>query len=106
MSDIQKKVDEVMGSVDNIQRAMPNPFFYTRLEARMTASKMNSWEKLSRLVSRPAIAAVTLSLVLIINALVLVEGISALDNVPDLSEMASAEDLRPTSYYDIENAQP
>lgn len=106
MADIQRKVDEALESVGNIEKAVPAPFFFTRLEARMRKDRRNFWENLSRLVTKPAIAGFTVSLVLIINVFVLIQGISSMDNMPDPSEMATTEDLRPTSYYDIENVQP
>jgi hypothetical protein len=107
MSDIQKKIDEALASVDNIERAMPNPFFYTRLEARLARNRLNFWERLSREISRPSIAISTLALVVILNAAVIVQGMTAVNDVPEISEMASTDDLRAsTSFYDIENNQP
>jgi hypothetical protein len=107
MSDIQKKIDEVLASVDGIGPATPNPFFYTRLEARILRNRYNYWEKVSRAVSRPVVAVAALALVLVLNAAVVVQGVNAVDNVPDLSEMASTEDLRSSAtFYDIENNQP
>ena len=107
MSDIQKKIDEVLASVDSIQRAAPNPFFYTRLEARLLRNRYNFWEKVSRAVSRPVVAVAALALVLILNAAVVVQGVNAVDNVPELSEMASTEDLRSSAtFYEIEDNQP
>jgi len=104
--DIQKRVDEAMSSLDNITPAGPNPFFFTRLEARMNRNERNVWEQLSRVITRPAFAALTLSLVLIMNAYVAVQGVTASNQLPDVSEMASTDDLRETSFYDIENLQP
>jgi hypothetical protein len=107
MPDIQRKVDEAFASIENIERAQPKPFFFTRLEARMSPSQFSIWERISHAVTRPAVALATLSLVLILNAAVVIQGISAVDNVPDFSEMASTEDLRAsTSFYEIENNLP
>lgn len=106
VTEIQKKVDDAMDSIVNITKATPKPFFYTRLEARLYRTERNGWERLSRLISRPAVAIATLSLVLILNGFVVVKGISAINDMPELREMAATEDLRVTSYYDIENVQP
>jgi hypothetical protein len=105
-SDIQSRIDETMQSIDNISRATPKPFFYTRLEARILKEEGGFWESMSRMMSKPAIAVATISLVLIINVLVFMQGSAAAGNAPKRSEMASVEDLRPTSYYDLENSQP
>jgi hypothetical protein len=72
----------------------------------MQRNEKNMWEKMSRVITRPVFAAATLSLVLIINVFVAFQGISALDNEPDLSDMVTTEDLRTTAFYDIENVQP
>jgi hypothetical protein len=104
--DILTRINEAMESVDNIGRAMPAPFFYTRLEARLNRRSISIWEQVSVLVTRPTVALVTLSLVLIMNAFVVVQGVSAIADQPDLNEMAVTEDLRSSNYYDIENVQP
>ena len=107
MADIQRKVEDALSSIDNIQAAEPNPFFYTRLQARLDGSRVSAWEKICTAVTRPAVALMTLALVVILNVAVVVQGVTAVSNVPELSEMASTEDLRAaTSYYDIENNQP
>lgn len=106
-TDIHTKVEEALASIDNIKRAEANPFLYTRLEARLARTELNVWERVSRAVTRPAVALATLSLVLVLNVAVVIQGIAAVDNVPEFSEMASTEDLRAsTSFYDIENNQP
>ncbi len=106
-TDIRRRVDEAMASIDAIGRAEPKPFFFTRLEARLARNSGNGWDRLSKAVTRPAIAFATLAVVVVLNAAVIATGMSAVENVPDYSEMASTEDLRAsTSFYDIENSQP
>lgn len=107
MLHIHKQVEDALSSVDNIDRAEPKPFFYTRLEARLAKNRSNRWETLSRAISKPAIAFATLAIVLILNAAVVVQGLNAVSDVPDFSEMTTTEDLRSSiSFYDIENNQP
>jgi hypothetical protein len=103
---MQKKIDEAMDSVLNIERATPTPFFYTRLQARMANEETGLWEALGRLVARPAFAAATVSLVLMMNIYVVFHRFSPTDDAPAFSEFASSEDLRTTTYYDLENVQP
>lgn len=106
MSDIQGRIDEVLESVNNIERARPNPFFFTRLEARLKREQKSTWEHVCKLVTRPAVALASLSLVLIINAFVVFQGINTIHTTPEFSDMASAEELHTTSFYDFENSQP
>lgn len=106
MTDIQKKVDEAMNSLLNIHRAEPTPFFYTRLEARMAKGESNVWDRLSLMITRPAIAFITISAVLIMNLFVAFNDTPLPGLKPDLSEVATADDLGANAFYDIENVQP
>jgi hypothetical protein len=67
---IHKKIDEVMHSMDNINRASPRPFLFTRIEARMQNEK-NIWVKLSSFVARPVVGFTCICFVLIINTMVI-----------------------------------
>jgi hypothetical protein len=106
MTDIQKKVDEAMESILSIGRAEPNAFFYTRLQARISKAESNYWERTSKFVSRPAFAFATVSLVLILNLFVALNETSVTGPQPNLSEVATADDLGINAFYDIENVQP
>ena len=105
-TDIQKKVEEAMDSVINITRATPQPFFYTRLMARITYEESNSWERMGKFVSRPAFAFITMTVVLILNIFVAFNETSLHSGKPELSEVATADDLGTNTFYDIENVQP
>ena len=67
---INKKVDDSLQSIDNISKASPRPFFFTRLEARMLNEK-NIWSKMSSFFARPAIAFACICLVIMINIAVI-----------------------------------
>ena len=105
---LNKKVDEVMQSVDGIKRAAPRPFLFTRLEARMQ-NERNVWNKLSSFVARPVIAFACICFVLIINAMVvLLSDTPANSLAPQGSELATADEYSQVSYnlYDFENSKP
>src|SRR5688572_723619 len=107
MTEIQRKVEEAMESLAEIKRASPDPFFFTRLQARISREDSSIWERMTRLVSRPAIAFMTVSLVLILDVAVAVNENSApLSTQQDLAEIATADDLGTNAFYDIENVQP
>lgn len=105
-SDIQKSIDEALESIVNIQKAAPKPFFFTRLQARMMRNESSVWDRVSRFITRPVFVAATMSLVLLLNAYVIIHGVSAGDDQKNLTEISSTEDLGATTFYDIENAQP
>jgi hypothetical protein len=106
MTDIQRKVDEAMDSVLGINRATPNPFLYTRIIARISREENSYWEKMTRMISRPAIAVITMSAILMINLFVVINETSASSVKPNIAEVATADDLGTNSFYDIENVQP
>lgn len=71
-NDRNKKIEEVLGSLDGIQKAVMPDFFYTRLNARMEKelepATKKSW------VLRPVFALAALAVVLLINAVVILKG--------------------------------
>ena len=106
MTDIQKRVDEAMDSILNIGQATPQPFFYTRLMARIQRQESSGWEKISSLISRPAVALITVSTVLMLNIYVALNESSPSVNSSEMSDVATADDLGTNTFYDIENVQP
>lgn len=62
--------NDVLASVDGIQRAQANPFLYTRVMARLQADN-NGWERAAGLLSRPAFALSAVVVFIAINAGVL-----------------------------------
>ena len=71
-NDKNKKIDEILGSLDQCQRATVPNFFYTRLKARMENIHGNVKASEKRpLVLKPVYALIALAAVLIINAMVI-----------------------------------
>ena len=62
---IDKQIEEALNSIDNIQRASPKPYLFTRINAGMNGK--NIWEKTAYFISRPSVMALGLSLVITIN---------------------------------------
>ena len=73
-----KKVEEILNSLDGINRAAIPDFFYTRLKARMEKSLEPSIKK--SWILRPAFALTTLAAVLLINAVVILKGDTGKDD--------------------------
>ncbi|MBO9572907.1 MAG: hypothetical protein J7497_11995 [Chitinophagaceae bacterium] len=103
---IQKKVEEAMNSLDGIRPSAPEPFFYTRVEARIMNRERSVWESLTRTVTRPAFAFLSVLLVVLLNSFVIISFVSKSD-VPEHSEVAIADEYSTTnSFYDLENVIP
>lgn len=77
-TDKNKKMEEILGSLDGTARAEAPDFFYTRLKARMEKALPQSGP-ISWLL-RPAYAFSVLAAVLLINALVILKGNNSSSN--------------------------
>lgn len=66
----KNNVEDILNSLDHIQRAEPRPFFYTRLMANWDR-RNSTWEKIASLISRPALAIAVIVLFLFINIVIL-----------------------------------
>ena len=103
-----KKINEVMQSLDGIEKASPAPFFFTRLEARMQREK-NIWEKISSFVAQPIVVLGCIFLVIMINAAVIFSSSNS-NNLTDQqnSEIATADEynLVSSTFYDFVNTNP
>ena len=105
---LNKKIDDVMQSMDGIKKASPRPFLFTRLEARMQ-NERNIWSKISSFVARPVIAFACICFVLVLNAMViLLSDTSGNSLTQQGSELATADEYSQVSYnfYDFENTKP
>ncbi len=105
---LNKKTDEVLSSTDGIRQAMPRPFLFTRIEARMQTEK-NFWSRVSSFVARPIVAFACVFLIIVINAGVLwVSDVSGAVTAQQGPEIATADEYNQVNYtlYDFENAKP
>jgi len=105
---IHKKIEEVMQSIDNIQKASPRPFLFTRLEARMQKEK-NIWVKLASFVARPVIALTCICIILMMNAIVIFSTSNSGNSLTQQNaELATVDEYSQvtTTLYDFENARP
>ncbi|HUR65439.1 MAG TPA: hypothetical protein VMZ03_03745 [Chitinophagaceae bacterium] len=84
-----KKIEEILNSLDGVKRAAAPEFFYTRLKARMEKDLLPAPVR-SRIL-RPAYAFAALVLVLVVNAAVILKNNSG--DVVAASEGESIQSL-------------
>jgi len=105
---LNRKIDEVMQSIDGIEKASPLPFFFTRIEAKMQKEK-NRWEVISSFLSRPVVAFACICLIIVINAAVIFSA-SHFKNTVDQpnNELATADEYNSVStpLYEFVNSKP
>ena len=108
MDQEDKKIAQIMASIDIVRRAAPAPFFFTRLEARMTREK-GFWGQISSFVARPAYALACICLVLVINAsVVLFTSTSDSSGDQQSASVAAVDEYNSVSstFYDFINSKP
>lgn len=86
-----KKIEEILGSLDGTQKAAVPDFFYTRLKARMLARQSGGEKGLEPTIKkswvlRPGFAFAALGIVLLINAVVILKGDADKNTVSNDSE--------------------
>lgn len=106
---INKLMEEALGSVDDVQRATPKPYLLTRINARMSRETESSWEKAGRFITRPAVAFTGLCMVLLVNVIVIVFNKSSTSSIT--TEQVTQNTTDEFSYtvatiYDTDNTQP
>lgn len=69
-SEMEKKIEGTLNSINHIDRASMPPYFFTRLEARMQKEK-SVWEKLTFFLSNPVLAFGSICLILFLNIYVI-----------------------------------
>ena len=107
-TDIGKKAEKTLESLDGIKRAEPQPFFYTRLIARLEREQKNIWELAGSYLARPAVAIVGLCLILAFNVVILVQKDSTTSTPSYVDATQDDESIfaSANTTYDYENLEP
>lgn len=109
--DINKKVEETLNSLDGIQRAEGQPYFFTRVKARLDRDQRNVWETAGSFMARPIVAIAGLCIILAFNGFFLFqkETSTAPTVVAENNSQPQEEDnifAAATTTYDYENLEP
>ena len=103
----EQHITDALSSIDNIGRATPTPFFYTRLMARLNQDQ-SSWGRIGSFIARPAIAFATILLVIFINVFAIYSNSDTNITNSDQVDYATVDEYSQVSsnIYDIENSKP
>ena len=89
-SDIEKRVEDSLSSLDGIQRAAPQPWLFSRVKGRLLRQEEKTrWETIGSFLSKPAVAVAGLLLILGLN------GVLLLNQQSDSSAVAVQTELQP-----------
>ena len=105
--DIEKRVEDALNSLDGIQRAESQPWFFSRVKGRLLRKEeMTRWETIGSFLSKPAVAIAGLFLILGLN------GVLLFSQQSDSSIVAVQNEIQPndsesliasSSSFDYEN---
>lgn len=106
--DRDRFVEQVLGSLDGLERAQPQSWFYTRLLGRLQKEERTGWERVSQLLARPVVAMASLCLVLVLNAYLLLQsGQQPANTMAQGEPVVESESLiASSSSFDYENITP
>lgn len=106
---INKLIEQALGSVDAVTRATPKPYLLTRINARMHKGKATAWEKAGWFIGRPAVAFTGLCMIVLLNIMVVMFNKTA-DSTTAAEQTASTPadefSYAVATIYDIDNTQP
>ena len=107
--DLEKRIEDTLNSLDGIQRAEPQPFFYTRVIGRLQREQKNVWEMMGSFLSRPVVVVAGLVLILVMNAFMVLNQEPTLSNKNVAVEQPVTDNdyiLASSSSFEYENIDP
>ena len=88
-SDIEKRVEDALNSLDGIERAASQPWLFSRVKGRLLKKEEKTrWEAIGSFLSKPAVAIAGLFLILGLN------GVLLFNQQPDSSMVAVQSELQ------------
>jgi hypothetical protein len=109
--DINPKAEVFLNSINNIHRASPGPYFFTRLKAGLEKERPGAWKGSPSIFARPVFIIVALCLVLLVNGLFILQQKQepAPSQIADQSEQSLANEYGLAINgidYDYESNEP
>lgn len=106
------KIDNILNSIDGIEKASPKPFLLTRINARINKANeapTNIWYKIAFYLKKPSIAFAAILVLALINIFV----IKSINHKSDLENIAKNTNTQKYDFainvsvmYDVENQEP
>ena len=108
-SDIEKRVNETLNSLDGVQRATPQPWLFSRIKARLMreeAEERTVWGTIGSFLSRPVVAIAGVCLILLLNGVFLINQTSESNSIAGQNELQPSDSesfVASSSSFDFEN---
>jgi len=106
-SDLEKRLEQALSSLDGIQRATPQPWLFSRVKGRLSRSEEKTiWEAIGTFLSKPAVAIAGLFLIMALNGVLVFNQESGPSIVTNQSELVPSDSeslIASSSSFDFEN---
>ena len=110
-NDIEKRAEEVLNSINGIRRATPEPWFFSRVKARLSidqAEEKTVWGALGSFLSKPGVAIAGLCVILLFNGVLLFNQPTKISSTAIVAqgEQAASDNesfIASSSSFDFEN---
>lgn len=83
--------EEIINSLDGIQRAEPTPFLYTRVHARLVKKQDNMFLTAFAFITRPAFVMAMVMLILLVNGYIMFNRSAFQHNQEEIGQTIAAE---------------
>ena len=83
--------EEIINSLDGIQRAEPTPFLYTRIHARLQGNESSTVYTIFRYITKPSFVLAVVMLIILVNGFIMYNRIEMQQNQEDMSQTIAAE---------------
>ena len=100
---VKFSTEEIINSLDGIQRAEPAPFLYTRVHARLLRNERSTVFTIFRYITKPSFVMAVVMLIILVNGFIMYNGLEMQQNQEDMSQTIAAEYGRQNSInpYDL-----
>lgn len=104
----EQELEAILNSFDGVEKAIPRPFLYTRLMAKMQESDDSIWSRILQFITRPVFAVGITLIFLLINAYILLNQFSRSgEQVEDSTQIVAMEyNSLTATIYDNNNETP
>jgi hypothetical protein len=98
---INQEADRTLASLDGVQRAVANPFLFTRIKARLQREEKGFWNAAVSFVGRPVVAIAAVLLIILLNLAIILNQPTTVPSSQDEEQLFASEyDLSGTTIYD------
>jgi hypothetical protein len=98
--------EEILNSLDGIQRAEPAPFLYTRVHARLLSNQNSTVFTILRYITKPSFVMALVMLIILVNGYIMFNRIEMQENQEEMNQSIAAEYGRQNAInpYDLNEA--